>query len=65
MERLKKLLAVTYRVYFITRDEVDKWLTVRGYKRVDEPDWDTPEEEEWFKKVQKKRLSTQSLNNSI
>jgi hypothetical protein len=35
--RLKKLLGVTYRVYFVSRDELGEWLTARGFMQTPEP----------------------------
>lgn len=32
MEQLRQLLNVTYRVYFITHDELTEWLAARGFK---------------------------------
>jgi hypothetical protein len=56
MERLKKLLGVTYRVYFLNRDELDNWLNARSYKKVSEKEWDSPDMEEWVNKKGKKQL---------
>jgi hypothetical protein len=32
MEEIRRLLRVTYRVYFISKDELSEWLSARGYK---------------------------------
>lgn len=35
MEEIRNLLSVNYRVYFTTKDELNEWLSARGYKNVD------------------------------
>lgn len=35
MEELRELLKVNYRVYFTSKDELNEWLSARGYKDLD------------------------------
>lgn len=48
MERLKKLTGVSYRVFFLTREELKEWLKARNYQAVDKKHWDKPSEEEYI-----------------
>lgn len=48
MERLKKLIVVPYRVFFLTRDELKEWLKARNYMPVDKKNWDKTTEEEYI-----------------
>lgn len=50
-ELLKKLISNSYRVFFLTRDELTTWLKAKGYSKVDEKNWDEPNEEEYVKTI--------------
>ena len=54
-ERIKKLLQVTYRIFFLTRDEFSQWLKARNYEKISDTKWDSPEEEEWLNMFNKKQ----------
>jgi hypothetical protein len=54
-DRLKKILAIPYRVFFLTKDELSAWLNARSYKAVAEENWDHAELEEWVMKKDKKQ----------
>lgn len=47
-ERLRSLLAVPYRVFFTTHDELAAWLPQRSFKP-SVVDWDEPDVEEWLR----------------
>jgi hypothetical protein len=49
MARMKEILNIEYRVYFINRDELYKWLKARGYEPVSPENWDDSDIEEWVK----------------
>lgn len=51
-ERLKTLLSVPYRIFFLTRDELKSWLKARNFSPVDEMFWDNDNEEEWIHKTE-------------
>jgi hypothetical protein len=55
MDRLKTLMGVKYRVYFLNRSELNEWLKARSYARLDKKDWDNPNEEEWLLKRNNKQ----------
>lgn len=46
-ERLTKLLSINYRIFFLTRDELSRWLKARSYMRVPSAKWNDPGIEEW------------------
>ena len=45
--RLATLTKTPYRVFFSTRDEMEKWLKARGWKTLDEDRWDEGSVAEW------------------
>lgn len=47
MDRIKRLLGVTYRVFFLSKDELKEWLKARNYLPVDKKNWDKETEEEF------------------
>lgn len=55
-DRLKKLLSVSYRVFFTTRDELSSWLSARTYRPSEPAEWDTPDYPEWINTTAKKYL---------
>jgi len=69
-EQLRKLLGVSYRVFFTNRQELDKWLKARGLEEVEEPSWDDEGVAEWMKGEGKsqellKTLTSRSLCRTI
>ena len=48
MNELKSLLKVSYRVFFLTLEELNDWLLARNFKTVSEDNWDSPEYFEWL-----------------
>ena len=47
-ERIRKLLKVSYRVFFTNRNELNEWLKARSYIPVDSGHWDSPDFAEWL-----------------
>ena len=45
--RLAELTKTPYRVFFSTRDEMEKWLRARGWTAIDEDNWDEGSVDEW------------------
>ena len=54
-ERLSKLLAVNYRIFFLSRQELSRWLKARSYEVLVSSKWDNPDEEEWLMAQGKKQ----------
>jgi hypothetical protein len=54
-ERLGKLLGVQYRIFFLSRQELTRWLKARTYEVLADTKWDNPKEEEWLMVVNKKQ----------
>ena len=54
-ERLGKLLGVQYRIFFLSRQELTRWLKARTYEALADSKWDNPQEEEWLMAVNKKQ----------
>ena len=48
--RLKSLTKTTYRVYFVSRQEMETWLTARGYKQFPHDQFDSDSVDEWQKR---------------
>ena len=46
--RLAKLTKAPYRVFFSTRDEMEKWLKARKWTAIDEDRWDEGSVAEWY-----------------
>lgn len=46
--RLRKLLNVQYRVYFVNRKEMNAWLAARSCEAVPPEEWDNPDYMEWI-----------------
>jgi hypothetical protein len=46
--QLRKMLSVSYRVYFTNRAELSEWLRARRFTPIEEVHWDGPEYEEWM-----------------
>jgi len=46
-ERVRKLLGVSHRIFFLSRNELSVLLKSRGFVSVAEENWDGPNEEEW------------------
>lgn len=57
--RLKKLLNVKYRVFFISKQEMEDWLKTRSYFQVDVSRRDEPTVQEW---IDKKYSSTEDVH---
>jgi hypothetical protein len=56
MERLKSLLGVNYRVYFLNKTELNNWLKARNYTHVSQNEWDNENEEQWVCKKSNKQF---------
>lgn len=48
MSELKSLLKVSYRVFFLTLDELNDWLLARSFKTVPKDAWDSLDYYEWL-----------------
>ena len=48
--RLKTLTSTTYRVYFVSRPEMESWLKARGYEQFSRDQFDPDSVDEWNKK---------------
>jgi len=47
--QLRALTKTPYPVYLPTRNDLNAWLDARGYKKVDEDNWDEPDHAEWIR----------------
>jgi hypothetical protein len=54
-ERLSILLNVQYRIFFLSRNELTRWLKARNYEPLADTKWDSPKEEEWLMAQNKKQ----------
>jgi hypothetical protein len=48
-QKLRKILKVTYRVFFLTDKEMSEWLKGRGWKNVEKGSWDNDDTQEWIR----------------
>jgi len=64
-DRLKKLLSISYRVFFLTRDELTAWLKVRSFERVEKSKWDDPKIEEWIFALKNKNEQLIKINSIL
>jgi hypothetical protein len=48
-QQLRKILGVTYRVFFTTRPEMEAWLKARSFVPIDKSYWDDQKIAEWRK----------------
>jgi hypothetical protein len=55
-QQLRRLLKITYRVFFTTKAEMEAWLKVRSFVNVEKTSWDDPKFAEW--------MTNDSSNNS-
>lgn len=55
-DQLRKLLFVPYRVLFLNKDELAKWLGIRGYKPVSTEQWENKDIPEWFNEKSRRIL---------
>jgi hypothetical protein len=46
--RLKRILNIKYRVFFISEQEMEDWLKSRNYFKVEPDRWDDPHTQEWM-----------------
>jgi hypothetical protein len=64
-EKIKLLLSIPYRVFFLSREELTVWLKARNYERVDRAKWSSKYEEEWASTKVKDKMSVLKINTVL
>jgi hypothetical protein len=64
-ERLKRLLSIPHRLFFLTREELTQWLKTRKFERVEVAKWDNPKIEEWALSTSNNRREQVLKVNSV
>ncbi|MBI3884072.1 MAG: hypothetical protein HY305_07700 [Sphingobacteriales bacterium] len=64
-ERLKALLVVPYRIFFLTKAELSSWLNARSYEEVNELLWEDEDVAEWINNTRANKEQILKINKNI